>query len=183
MVSAMEAREGPIIHLSSVFMTNGRADTPWHSVLESCRFRVPAFDQRQHDLCGYCHLYMINMTWISNLEVYFQRWCWRLAYAFCYVGRLVFVARGRPCRTSCRASELSGGRGYPSRTPRKSRPLSLGRETSAHFVGHGGLQSLNTQDKGERLQRQKATYHPPGIPDEIACIPHQWAFQYKHRTF
>ena len=85
----MEAREGPIIHLSSVFRV-------CHSVLESCRFRVPAFDQGQHDLCGYCHLYMINMTWISNLEVYFQRWCWRLAYAFCYVGRLVFVARGRP---------------------------------------------------------------------------------------
>ena len=47
MVSAMEAREGPIIHLSSVFMTIGRADTPWHSVLESRRFRVPVFDQRQ----------------------------------------------------------------------------------------------------------------------------------------
>ena len=28
-------------------MTIGRADTPWHSVLESRRFRVPAFDQRQ----------------------------------------------------------------------------------------------------------------------------------------
>ena len=76
--------------LSSVFMTNGCADTPWHSVLESCQFRVPAFDQRQHDLCGYCHLYVIKMTWISNLGVYFQQWCWRLAYAFCYVGRLVF---------------------------------------------------------------------------------------------
>ena len=73
-------------HISCVFMTNGRSDTSWHSVLESRRFRVPAFDQRQHDLCGYCHLYVINMTWISILEVYFQRWCWRLAYAFCCVG-------------------------------------------------------------------------------------------------
>ena len=68
MVSAMEANEGPFMHLSSVSMSNGRADTPSHSVLVSSRFRVPAFDQRQHDLCG----------------------C-----ATC-VGRLVFVARGRP---------------------------------------------------------------------------------------
>ena len=83
MVLAMEAREGPIIHLSSVFMTNGRADTPSHSVLESCRFRVPAFDQRQHDLCGYCHLYMINMTWISNLEVISNGGvgAWRMPFA------------------------------------------------------------------------------------------------------
>ena len=122
MVSAMEVREGPIIHLSSVFMTNGRADTPAHSVLGSCRFRVPAFDQRQHDLCGYCHLYMINMTWISNLEVYFQRWCWRLAYAFCYVGRLVFVARGRPLSQEKPLDKLC---------------CCLSAETRPHDVGHG----------------------------------------------
>ena len=67
-MSAMEANEGTFIHFSSVFISNGRADTPSQSVLVSSRFRVPAFDQRQHDLCG----------------------C-----ATC-VGRLVFVARGRP---------------------------------------------------------------------------------------
>ena len=121
MVSAMEAREGPIIHLSRVFMTNGRSDTSWHSVLESRRFRVPAFDQRQHDLCGYFHLYVINMTWISNLEVYLQRWCWCLAYAFYYVCRLVIVARGRTlshtlsCYRIISASGFPGGRVYASR--------------------------------------------------------------------
>ena len=30
--------------LSRVFMTNEHSDTSWHSVLESRRFRVPAFD-------------------------------------------------------------------------------------------------------------------------------------------
>ena len=54
------------------------------------------------------------------------------------------------------------------------------------------FKSLNTQDKGEHLQRQKATCHPPGIPEEVSfsmpscsnfacrfyCIP--WYFQ-RHR--
>ena len=35
--------------LSRVFMTNGCADTFWHSVLESRRFRVPAFDVDDSD--------------------------------------------------------------------------------------------------------------------------------------
>ena len=94
-VSAMEANEGPIIHLSSVFMTNGRADTPSHSVLESCRFRVPAFYQRQHDLCGCatcvgrlefvdpCHK---RSPWTSFAAVFRQRhtpaWCWPWKHAW-----------------------------------------------------------------------------------------------------
>ena len=78
-------------------MTNGTVLThPGTQFLNPVNFESQRLDQRQHDLCGYCHLYVIKMTWISNLEVYFQQWCWRLAYAFCYVGRLVFVARGRP---------------------------------------------------------------------------------------
>ena len=32
------------------------------------------------------------------------------------------------------------------------------------------FENRNTQDKGSCLQRKKATYHPPGIPD-------QWAFR------
>ena len=38
------------------------------------------------------------------------------------------------------------------------------------LLATGAFENLNTQDKGECLQRQKATYHPPGIPD-------QWAFR------
>ena len=94
MVSAMEANEGPFIHLSSVFMSNGRADTPSHSVLVSCRFRFPAFDQRQHNLCG----------------------C-----ATC-VGRLVFVAGGRPLSQEKPLDKLC---------------CCLSAETRLHDVGHG----------------------------------------------
>ena len=32
------------------------------------------------------------------------------------------------------------------------------------------FENRNTQDKGSCLQRKKATYHPPGLPD-------QWAFR------
>ena len=35
------------------------------------------------------------------------------------------------------------------------------------------FENRNTQDKGACLQRKKATYHPPGIPD-------QWAFRPLH---
>ena len=35
------------------------------------------------------------------------------------------------------------------------------------------FENWNTQDKGACLQRKKATYHPPGIPD-------QWAFRPLH---
>ena len=102
---------------------SGQTDVLTHPgtqlVLESRRFRVPAFNQRQHDLCGYFHLYVINMTWFSNLEVYLQRWCWCLAYAFYYVCRLVLVARGRPLSytLSCyrSTSGFPEGRVYASR--------------------------------------------------------------------
>ena len=136
--------------LSSVFMTNGRADTPWHSVLESCRFRVPAFDQRQHDLCGYCHLYVNQNDLDFKSRSLFQRWCWRLAYAFCYVGRLVFVARAKTLVTntlSCfriiRRTRLPF-----AETPDVLVPLSFGREEHRHFVGHGCLREPEHSRQG-----------------------------------
>ena len=71
-----------------------------------------------HRLCLTQHviaaiLTMINRTCVANLAIFQRRW--RLAHAFCFVDQLAFIARGRPRRTLCRASELPAGRGYVSR--------------------------------------------------------------------
>ena len=55
----------------------------------------------------YCHLEY------DPLAIFQQRW--RLAHASSFVDRLAHIARGRPRRTLCRASELPGGRDYASR--------------------------------------------------------------------
>ena len=53
------------------------------------------------------HVITAILTMI-NITRNFQR-RWRLAHAFCFVGRLALIARGRPRHTLCRATELAGG--------------------------------------------------------------------------
>ena len=153
--------------LSSVFMTNGRADTPWHSVLESCRFRVPAFDQRQYDLCGYCHLYVINMTWIFKSRSLFPAVV--LALGVCLLlRRSIGIRRSR--KTLVTHIVLLPNYQEDEATLRET-PDDLVHSPSADILlATDTFENRNTQDKGSCLQRNKATYHPPGIPD-------QWAFR------
>ena len=90
----------------------------------------------QHFPRDYCHLYYYQ----HNLDV-----CPLPCHPF---GR---IDRRKPCRTQCRASELSERRGYHLTTPRKSCPFSLGKKARVHCVGCGSLRAFDTQNKGERL--------------------------------
>ena len=96
--------------------------------------------------------------------------------AFFFVDQSAFIARGRPGHTLCRASELAGGRGYASRNPGKSLPLSLRQRNTCALCWPGKPVRVPTlkaklashEATGQLFEEMMATYHSLGIAGKVA---------------
>ena len=168
-------------HLSSIWYCWRGCWLCFEDMMVPCRPPGLTREVADHSSNSQCPAPQFNMTGVANLVISME-----LALGACL---LLSRSIGTCLSRKTLPNKLSGFRIIRRTRLSFKNPLKISaagtrqRNNKCSFCWSWSLQSLNTQDKGERLQRQKATCHPPGIPDEIACIPHQWAFQCKHRTF